>query len=730
MSKITQGKDRVDDASSTTTTTDATGGGSAILERLKADWNQVVSNRGRKESFTGGLGDARRGGKDGQGGVPSTPDSKRKDSSNSAANTPDVKRKGSAVPSSATMKRKVLAGDAYRKGCDLIRTGDAKAFRDWLTAQCKEDVTLLEQVDDHGWTLFHVACNGGKVEQAYTLLEAGADLEALTGDGSTALHFLGKLQENERQPASMYEQMLHVIGNKGAKVLHPKHSGDTPLHIAALRGNSVALGLFIEWGCPLNAQTVDAKFTALHYAVMGNRLQIVKDLVKAGIDINVASTRGTAVQLAEQLQLADITEFFKSLATERGPQDEAGEGAVVQCTVGNHTPQHISGCWDEYRDNIFPKTHFIFYLDVVGFICIVPNRPNDLTGDYEGLLLKNTGFQPLVIQAASLELYRTQNLTLPEQLRRYLDSRGLLHTTGRQLAQLNASMTAQGQDTLRWVQMLKPEIPMRLLEMETRLTPRKRISVGVIMGKAEQSTEEEMFANQSCKSFEKFLGILGEKIQIGKWPGWTGTLRGGDDNGIICYYTCWMGFEFIFHIAPFLDPQKQRQHIGNDMCLIYWKDGPLPKFEFRGQVNSVAIVVTPSKKPVGGGGGSATALAEEADANHLKLPASKSSPRSASPRRSGTSKRTRKVVTLSCFHRKSLTGFVPNLPEKELEIAAYRHTLRSYILSTLVNGSMATLKSGPFSANTTKLFTAAIAKIIEEEKAFQEDKAAASSGGK
>lgn len=707
---------------------DSLGGGAQLLDRLKKDWNDVVKSPGS------------RGGGSNQALLVGTPESKRRPSATTTG-SPSLSR-----------KRVVAAGDSYKKGCDLLKEHDVKAFRDWLALQCADDPTLLDQADEHGWTLLHFACGIGKLEQAYTLLEAGASAEAITGDGSSMLHLLAKLPENERQPAGMYYQLLQVIGNRGAKGLHAKQSGDTPLHVAAMRGNQVAVSVFIEWGYPLNGQTLDGKFTALHYAVMGNRVQIVKDLVKAGSDPNIPSSRGTAMQIAEQLQLLDVCSFFHSIAAEKARVDGNGDGVVLVTTErGSHTPHNITGCWDEYRDVLFPKTHYIFYLDVIGFICILPSRCNDITGNYEGLLLKNTGFQPLIVEGASLDLYRQQNLSLVEQMQRYLDSRGLLQNHGRQLAALNA--VAHGQRELKWVQMLKPDIPMRLLELETRLTPRKRISVGVILGKADQTTEEEMFTNPSDKSFEKFLTILGEKIQIGKFPGWTGTLRGGDDNGIFCIYTCWMGFEFIFHVAPFLDAQKQRQHIGNDMCLIIWKEGPLPpKLEFRGQVNSVAIVVTPSKRGGSRKGddegdrlspGRATSSSSLSQArsphsgrskkkSHLDLlsaaaavPSSSSLTEETSseerPSNSKTStlkrKSVPKMVTLSCYHRKSLTTFTPNLPERELEVAAFRNTLRSYILSTLVNGTMATLKSGPFAPNTIKLFTGSIGKIIDEEKA-------------
>jgi ankyrin repeat protein len=118
-----------------------------------------------------------------------------------------------------------------------------QAFGKWLHDRIEDDenTTLLEQIDDHGWTLFHFACNSCALEEAFCLLEAGSDIDACTADNTTGLHMLGKAQQQQRQPLPVYNQLLHVMVTKGASVNQAKKSGETPVHVCAMRGNEVAL---------------------------------------------------------------------------------------------------------------------------------------------------------------------------------------------------------------------------------------------------------------------------------------------------------------------------------------------------------------------------------------------------------------------------------------------------------------------------------------------------------
>lgn len=113
---------------------------------------------------------------------------------------------------------------------------------------------------------------------------------------------------------------------------------------------------------------------------------------------------------------------------------------------------------------------------------------------------------------------------------------------------------------------------LRILDLESRLCPRKKLVIGVVYGKAGE-TEEQMFLQSSSPKFEKFLSVLGDVFEVGS-PLFMGSFLGGfndADAGQNFVYTSWAGFEIILQVAPFLDPARQRQHIGNCTTLIFYK---------------------------------------------------------------------------------------------------------------------------------------------------------------
>src|SRR5688572_17768923 len=57
-----------------------------------------------------------------------------------------------------------------------------------LLASASNKAALLTQRED-GWTLFHTACNRGKLQNAHCLAEHGSDCNAATPKGLTGLHF-------------------------------------------------------------------------------------------------------------------------------------------------------------------------------------------------------------------------------------------------------------------------------------------------------------------------------------------------------------------------------------------------------------------------------------------------------------------------------------------------------------------------------------------------------------
>lgn len=59
------------------------------------------------------------------------------------------------------------------------------------------------------------------------------------------------------------------------------------------------------------------------------------------------------------------------------------------------------------------------------------------------------------------------------------------------------------------------------------------------------------------------------------------------------YYTVWKGLEIILHVSTLMSAEQQRRLIGNDIGLIFYQDEAEFRVNMRGNVNSVALVVSP-----------------------------------------------------------------------------------------------------------------------------------------
>ncbi len=207
---------------------------------------------------------------------------------------------------------------------------------------------LLTQRED-GWTLFHTACNRGKLQVAFCLAEQvcysvparplssasmgaqGSDCNATTQNGSTGLHFLALLNRDGPSWLGWWCLAAHVAQNarpylcfcsfwpsffvKGHRCIWspaaarracmcvPCSLASSALRftlgqMATSRKNEIAAGFFIEQGCDLNAQTKQGD-TALHYAVAQNSAVLCGLLLDAGALLDIANAAGqTALDLA------------------------------------------------------------------------------------------------------------------------------------------------------------------------------------------------------------------------------------------------------------------------------------------------------------------------------------------------------------------------------------------------------------------------------------------------
>ena len=86
---------------------------------------------------------------------------------------------------------------------------------------------------------------------------------------------------------------------------------ETPLHMAARSGNTIALKLLIEHGADVNAQQRDHK-TALHLAASNGHLEIVKLLIESKADVKARDLyKNTPLMCAVVAKHAEVEKFLR-----------------------------------------------------------------------------------------------------------------------------------------------------------------------------------------------------------------------------------------------------------------------------------------------------------------------------------------------------------------------------------------------------------------------------------
>ncbi|XP_064343943.1 signal-induced proliferation-associated 1-like protein 2 isoform X1 [Camelus dromedarius] len=110
--------------------------------------------------------------------------------------------------------------------------------------------------------------------------------------------------------------------------------------------------------------------------------------------------------------------------------------------------------------------------------------------------------------------------------------------------------------------------------------------IGVLYCKAGQSTEEEMYNNETAgPAFEEFLDLLGQRVRLKGFSKYRAQLDNKTDStGTHSLYTTYKDYELMFHVSTMLPhmPNNRQQllrkrHIGNDIVtIIFQEPGALP----------------------------------------------------------------------------------------------------------------------------------------------------------
>jgi ankyrin repeat protein len=163
---------------------------------------------------------------------------------------------------------------------EAARRGDTDALRALLKQGAKVDA-----VEGDGTTALHWASYRDDLESADLLIRAGAKVDAANDLGATPLWVA-----SENASDAMVRRLLRAGANPNVALL----AGETPLMVASRSGNASVVEQLLAAGAHANAHGVRGQ-TALMWAVTQKHADVVKVLLAHGADLKARSDTYTEV---------------------------------------------------------------------------------------------------------------------------------------------------------------------------------------------------------------------------------------------------------------------------------------------------------------------------------------------------------------------------------------------------------------------------------------------------
>jgi ankyrin repeat protein len=175
----------------------------------------------------------------------------------------------------------------------------------------------------NGKTALLAAARANNTGMVRMLVKAGADIDALDGDGMNALHWAAQNGNIE---------LLRLLRAAGSWLHTPDALGQTVLHCAVIGGSALAVEEVLKWGAiDVNAGT-NMRATPLHLAAITGFLKIAELLIAAGADVNAVGGRvepGAGATALEVAMMGCKPEVIRLLLKAGAEVDPSG-GVLIE----------------------------------------------------------------------------------------------------------------------------------------------------------------------------------------------------------------------------------------------------------------------------------------------------------------------------------------------------------------------------------------------------------------
>jgi ankyrin repeat protein len=185
-----------------------------------------------------------------------------------------------------------------------------------------------------GTTPLHVAAEEGDVAGVRAALVQDIDVDALDGNGRTALH-LAALNGHVK----VVELLLAAPGiDVNAQISNGPDKGQTALHLAAANGHLEVVELLLRYITDVNVQD-ECGMTALHWAAGNGHVDVVKLLLPYTVDVNARIGGGnlkgwTALHMATE---GDVVQALSNAGANLNATDEYGWTPLHWAARNGHT---------------------------------------------------------------------------------------------------------------------------------------------------------------------------------------------------------------------------------------------------------------------------------------------------------------------------------------------------------------------------------------------------------